>query len=62
MKAVKLSQAQIEFMSLLKTVGKIKCMDKNRKTYNKLICLGFVQYDSSYDHVVLTKEGRELQL
>ncbi len=62
MQAKKLSPAQYKLIEDIRKHGKVKCTDGNRRTYKKLIELKLVDYDSSYDYVILTKEGKEIDL
>lgn len=62
MQAKKLSPAQYTLIEIIRKNGKAKCTDGNRKTYKKLIEFGLVDYNSSYDYVILTEQGKALEL
>jgi Mn-dependent DtxR family transcriptional regulator len=62
MNAKKLSNAQYRLIEEIRRKGKVRCEDRIRKTYNKLIEMGLVDYDHSYDYIVLTSKGKEIDL
>lgn len=62
MDANKLSVAQYRLIEELNKNGKVRCTDGNRRTYKKLIEMGLVDYDSSYDYIVLTQKGLKIEL
>lgn len=61
-KNIKLSNAQRVMIQSLRKNGKLKCDAVNRLTYMKLIALGLVDYDSSYDYIILTDKGKQIEL
>lgn len=62
MNAKKLSEAQYRLIEDIRRKGKIRCEDRIRKTYTKLIEMGLVDYDHSYDYIILTPQGKEIEL
>jgi Mn-dependent DtxR family transcriptional regulator len=61
-KTKKLSSPQIDLLELIRQKGKVRCEDRIRRTYNKLIEYGLVDFDHSYDYIVLTEKGKQLEL
>lgn len=57
-----LSEAQYNLIENIRNKGKVRCTDNIRRTYKKLIEVGLLDYDHSYDYVVLTEKGKQLSL
>jgi len=60
--ARKLSSPQVNLLELIRQKGKVRCEDRIRRTYIKLIEYGLVDFDHSYDYIVLTEKGKQLEL
>lgn len=63
MKSIKrLSQAQVNLLEEIAQKKKVKCTDRIKRTQDKLIEYGLIDYDHSYDYLVLTEKGKQIGL